>query len=55
MEMTPEQLEQLSAHLYQSIARNVERRLEEWWQNQSGSSEKVVEEKVATRSLSRST
>ena len=40
MEMTPEQLEQLSAHLYQSIAGNVERRLEEWWQNQSGSSGK---------------
>ena len=38
MEMTPEQLERLSAHLYQSIAGNVERRLEEWWQNQSGSS-----------------
>ena len=40
MEMTPEQLERLSAHLYQSIAGNVERRLEEWWQNQSGSSGK---------------
>ena len=40
MEMTPEQLEQLSGHLYQSIAGNVERRLEEWWQNQSGSSGK---------------
>ena len=39
MEMTPEQLEQLSAHLYQSIAGNVERRLE-WWRNQSGSSGK---------------
>ena len=40
MEMTPEQLEQLSAHLCQSTAGNVERRLEEWWQNQSGSSGK---------------
>ena len=44
--MTPEQLEQLSTHLYQSIAGNVKRRLE-WWQNQR----KVVEGKVATRSL----
>ena len=40
MEMTPQQLEQLSAHLYQPIAGNVERRLEEWWQNQSASSGK---------------
>ena len=40
MEMTPAQLEQLSAHLYQSIAGNVERRLEEWWQDQSASSGK---------------
>ena len=40
MKMTLEQLEQLSAHLFQSIAGHVERRLEEWWQNQSGSSGK---------------
>ena len=45
MEMTLEQLEQLSANLYQSIAGNVERRLEEWWQNPSGSSGKGGGEK----------
>ena len=32
--MSPEQLEQLTTHVFQAIGVNMERRLDEWWNNQ---------------------